>query len=275
MKLRHNKKRNTAFLYEALVKELTKAIVNKDIEKKNVLVSMLKENFSTGRVLQKELELIKVLSETKETDLYTAERLLKESVKRYTALSQDEIFEAQSMLIESINKNLSKEVYGNFVPNYKHLATIWQMFTQNTSVKEKVLLERTLISAMISKGKETIKSKQMPHVDKLVFKTVIENFNKSYDGELLAEQNELLNNYIISFGANEVEFKVYLNEELGRLKNEVTTLKEKEVMLENKDLAGKLEDVRATLDKFQTKKINPAMLEKVMQVQKLVKECAE
>lgn len=275
MKLRHNKKRNTAFLYEALVKELTKAIVNKDIEKKNVLVSMLKENFSTGRVLQKELELIKVLSETKETDLYTAERLLKESVKRYTALSQDEIFEAQSMLIESINKNLSKEVYGNFVPNYKHLATIWQMFTQNTSVKEKVLLERTLISAMISKGKETIKSKQMPHVDKLVFKTVIENFNKSYDGELLAEQKELLNNYIISFGANEVEFKVYLNEELGRLKNEVTTLKEKEVMLENKDLAGKLEDVRTTLDKFQTKKINPAMLEKVMQVQKLVKECAE
>jgi len=275
MKLRHNKKRNTAFLYEALVKELTKAVVNNDIEKKNVLVSMLKENFSTGKILQKELELIKVLSETKKTDLYTAERILGESAKRHSALNQEEIFAAQSKLIESINKNLGKEVYGNFVPNYKHLATIWQMFTQNTSVKEKVLLERTLIAAMTSKGKEAIKSKQMPHVDKLVFKTVIENFNKSYDGELLAEQKELLNNYIVSFGANEVEFKVYLNEELGRLKSEVTTLKEKEVMLENRDLASKLEDVRTTLDKFQTKKINPAMLEKVMQVQKLVKECAE
>ena len=34
MKLKHNKKRNTAFLYEALVKELTKAIVNKDVEGK-------------------------------------------------------------------------------------------------------------------------------------------------------------------------------------------------------------------------------------------------
>jgi hypothetical protein len=275
MKLRHNKKRNTAFLYEALVKELTKAIVNKDIEKKNVLVSMLKENFSTGKILQKELELIKVLSETKKTDLYTAERLLNESKKRYSSLDQKQIFEAQSKLIENINKNLGKEVYGNFVPNYKHLATIWQMFTQDTSVKEKVLLERTLIVSMTSKGKEVVKSKQMPHVDKLVFKTVIENFNKSYDGELLTEQKELLNNYIVSFGANEVDFKVYLNEELGRLKNEVATLKEKEVMLENKDLAGKLEDVRTTLDKFQTKKISPAMLEKVMQVQKLVKECAE
>ena len=275
MKLRHNKKRNTAFLYEALVKELTKAVVNKDIKKKNALVSMLKENFSTGKVLQKELELIKTLSETKKVDMFTAERLLSESVSRYSKLDADKIFEAQSKLIENINKNFGKEVYGNFVPNYKHLATIWQLFTQKTSVKEKVLLEKALVFSMTAKGKEPVKAKQMPHVDKLVFKTVIENFNKSYDGELLKEQKELLNNYIVSFGANEVDFKVYLNEELGRLKSEVTTLKEKEVMLENKDLAGKLEDVRATLDKFQTKKINPAMLEKVMQVQKLVKECAE
>ena len=275
MKLKHNKKRNTAFLYEALVKELTKAIVNKDIEKKNALVSTLKENFSTGKVLQKELELIKTLSETKRVDMFTAERLLTESVSRYSKLDTDEIFEAQSKLIESINKNFGKEVYSNFVPNYKHLATIWQLFTQSTSVKEKVLLEKVLVFSMTAKCKETVKAKQMPHVDKLVFKTVIENFNKSYDGELLSEQKELLNNYIVSFGANEVDFKVYLNEELGRLKNEVATLKEKEVMLENRDLAGKLEDVRATLDKFQTKKINPAMLEKVMQVQKLVKECAE
>ena len=275
MKLKHNKKRNTAFLYEALIKELTKAVVNKDTERKNVLVSMLKENFSTGKILQIELELIKVLSETKKADLYTAERLLSESVNRYVSLDSNEIFTAQSKLIESINKNVGKQVYSNFVPNYKHLATIWQLFTQNTSVKEKVLLERTLIAAMTSKGKEQNKAKKMPHVDKLVFKTVIENFNKTYDGELLQEQKDLLNNYIISFGANEVEFRVFLNEELSRLKNEVVLLKNKEVMLENKDLAEKLDDVRGTLDKFQTKRINPAMLEKVMQVQKLVKECSE
>ena len=275
MKLKHNKKRNTAFLYEALIKELTKAVVNKDTERKNVLVSMLKENFSTGKILQIELELIKVLSETKKADLYTAERLLSESVSRYVSLDSDEIFTAQSKLIESINKNVGKQVYSNFVPNYKHLATIWQLFTQNTSVKEKVLLERTLIAAMTSKGKEQNKAKKMPHVDKLVFKTVIENFNKTYDGELLQEQKDLLNNYIISFGANEVEFRVFLNEELSRLKNEVALLKNKEVMLENQDLAEKLDDVRGTLDKFQTKRINPAMLEKVMQVQKLVKECSE
>ncbi len=36
MKLKHNKKRNTAFLYEALVKELTKAVVNKEYRKKKM-----------------------------------------------------------------------------------------------------------------------------------------------------------------------------------------------------------------------------------------------
>ena len=275
MKLKHNKKRNTAFLYEALVKELTKAVVNKDTQKKNALVSMLKENFSVGKILQKELELIKTLSDTKKVDLYTAERLLSESVSRYSTLDSQEIFEAQSRLIEGINKNIGKQVYSNFVPNYKHLATISQLFTQNTSVKEKVLLERTLIAAMTAKGKEQVKAKQMPHVDKLVFKTVIENFNKTYDGELLQEQKDLLNNYIVSFGKNEIEFKVYLNEELGRLKDQVALLKQNEIMLENNDLLRKLDEVKGALDKFQTKKVNPVMLEKIMQIQKLVKECSE
>ena len=32
MKLKHNKKRNTAFLFEALVRELTKSVVRKDSE---------------------------------------------------------------------------------------------------------------------------------------------------------------------------------------------------------------------------------------------------
>jgi hypothetical protein len=275
MKLKHNKKRNTAFLYEALVKELTKAVVNKDAQKKNALVSILKENFSTGKILQKELELIKTLSETKKADLYTAERLLSESMSRYTTLDSQEIFEAQSRLIEDINKNVGKQVYSNFVPNYKHLATISQLFTQNTSVREKVLLERTLIAAMTAKEKEQVKAKQMPHVDKLVFKTVIENFNKTYDGELLQEQKDLLNNYIVSFGKNELEFKVYLNEELSRLKNQVTLLKQNDIIIENSDLSRKLDEVRGALDKFQTKKINPVMLEKIMQIQKLTKECSE
>ena len=64
MKLKHNKKRNTAFLYETLVKELTKAVVEKDSYKKAKILDTIKEFFSKGSLLRKELELYQAINET-------------------------------------------------------------------------------------------------------------------------------------------------------------------------------------------------------------------
>ena len=275
MKLKHNKKRNTAFLYEALVKEITKAVMDKDVEKKNILIAMVKEHFAPGTALRKELDLVKALCETKHVDVYTAERLVSESKKQYDTLDQKQLFEEQSQVIDKVNKAVGKQAFNNFVPNYKYLATISQLFSGQTTVKQRVLLERALIGAMAAKPGKPNKSKEMPHVDKLVFKTVIENFNKKYGDELLTEQKDLLNKYIVSSLGSGVEFKVYMNEEIGRLKEEVSTLHDKQVFSENKDLGEKLAEVKEALNKLQIRKIDPAMIEKVMQVQKLVKECSD
>ena len=43
---KHNKKRNTAFLYEVLVKELTKAIVEKQSKRKVEIAKTLKKYFN-------------------------------------------------------------------------------------------------------------------------------------------------------------------------------------------------------------------------------------
>ena len=275
MKLKHNKKRNTAFLYEALVKEITKAIVDKDIDKKDILVAMVKEHFAPGTALRKELDLVKTLCETKHVDVYTAERLVSESKKQYDTLDQKQIFQEQSQVINKVNKAAGKQAFNNFVPNYKYLATISQLFNGQTTVKQRVLLERSLIGAMATKPGKPNKSKEMPHVDKLVFKTVIENFNKKYGEELLTEQKELLNKYIVSSLGSGVEFKVYMNEEISRLKQEVSSLHERQVFSENRDLGGKLSEVKEALNKLQTRKVDTAVIEKVMQVQKLVKECTD
>ena len=275
MKLKHNKKRNTAFLYEALVKEITKAVINKDDKRKKTLVSMVREHFAPNTVLRVELDLIRSLCETKHVDIYTAERLIAETKKQHNKLDQKKIFEAQSRMINKMNRCAGKQAFNNFVPNYKYLATISQLFSDKVSVKERVLLERALIGAMVAKPGKINKAKEMPHVDKLVFKTVIENFNKKYDGELLKEQKELLGQYIVSFSDNGVEFKVYVNEEIIRLKEQVTSLHENEVFKEDADLINKLNGIKEVLGKFQTKKISPQMIEKIMQVQKLIKECSD
>ena len=74
--MKHNKKRNTAFIYEALIKEVTKSIIEKDATRKNCIIAILKENFGKGTTLGKELELYKALSETKNTQLIIAEKIL-------------------------------------------------------------------------------------------------------------------------------------------------------------------------------------------------------
>ena len=41
MRLKHNKKRNTAFVYEALIRELTKSVVKNNKHKQNKIVSII------------------------------------------------------------------------------------------------------------------------------------------------------------------------------------------------------------------------------------------
>ena len=43
--MKYNKKRNTAFLYESLILEMTKSIINNDHDRKNIALDILKENF--------------------------------------------------------------------------------------------------------------------------------------------------------------------------------------------------------------------------------------
>ena len=46
MKIRHNKKRNTAFVYEALVREATVAVLKEDVERRDKTISIIKRHFT-------------------------------------------------------------------------------------------------------------------------------------------------------------------------------------------------------------------------------------
>ena len=47
MKMKHNKKRNTAFLYECLIKEMTKAVVRGELQKKQQIITDMVYNALT------------------------------------------------------------------------------------------------------------------------------------------------------------------------------------------------------------------------------------
>ena len=148
--MKHNKKRNTAFLYETLVRELTISVVNKDVVRKRKIVSIMKEFFRRDTTLGLELELYRTLYETTDVNEMTAEKLLLEVKRVYSALNQEEAFEQQSQLIGTINRELGKDTFTTFVPNYKDLATIAQIFDTRTTIKRRTLLENKVLSKMNS-----------------------------------------------------------------------------------------------------------------------------
>ena len=56
MKLKHNKKRNTAFIYEVLINEVSKASMHEIHERKRATLNILKKYFHKGSPLKRELE---------------------------------------------------------------------------------------------------------------------------------------------------------------------------------------------------------------------------
>ena len=96
-------------------------------------------------------------------------------------------------------------------------------------------------------------------------------FNSAY-GELLDEQKELLSKFVSSFQDNGLELKVFLNEELGRLKEEIkSSLNETEIKADE-TLSAKTKKIVDVIEGFKGQFINEKMLKKVMSIQSLVKE---
>tara|TARA_Y100000034_G_C6842521_1_gene381306 strand:- start:93 stop:926 length:834 start_codon:yes stop_codon:yes gene_type:complete len=269
VKLKHNKKRNTAFLYETLIKELTKATIKKNEQKKGRLVALIKEHFDKSTLLRKELELYRALHDDEVVTPYTAEKLIFEARRKYTDLDKKELFREQTTLINKMNKIFSKSIFSNFIPNYKNLATINQIFDDDISIKKRVILEENLISRLSKKSAE---KEDLKPIDSLVYKTFIEKFNKEYSGKLFAEQKELLSKYISFFANNGLELKMYLNEEIGRLKHVIQESLNTEEIKNDSEMIGKTKEVLELLEGFQLQTIDSKMIKKVLQVQSLIKE---
>ena len=103
MRLKHNKKRNTAFVYEALVRELTKSIIKKDNNKKNKVVSIMKKFYSSGEPLHEELEVYKSIYSCSSLKKATAEKIIMEAKFQYDSLNKEEVYREQTSLIKNIN----------------------------------------------------------------------------------------------------------------------------------------------------------------------------
>jgi hypothetical protein len=269
-KLKHNKKRNTAFLFEALVKELTKSVVYSDKQKQKVTSGLLKEHFKKNSLLDKELTLYKQIYETNEFPKDSAEKLINRVKEEYDKLDENEIYSEQSKLIAKINKTLGFEVYNNFVPKYKTLATLSQIFNKKVEPRSKVLLEQELIAEVTSK-KEKNKADAPKQIDNLTFNTFLDKFNKTYGNSLITEQKNLLNRYIASNG-DDLDLKIFLSEEIGRIKGELKNISTSEYAKSNEQFAEQAGKLFENINSLKIGTVDETLIKKIMLIQEFIHE---
>ena len=268
MKIRHNKKRNTAFVYEALVREATVAVLKEDVERRDKTISIIKRHFHSKSLLRQDLECYRSLYENQSLDENTSQKVLTESRRQKMMIDPTGLFKQQTELIHDINKELTPEVFNNFVPNYKALATIDQMFSQKTSPKNRVILEGEIVKGMST----TTQSVETPAIDNVTFRTFVGKFNDKYESGLLQEQKDLLTRYITSFSDNGLELKMYLNTEIGRLKTKLAEAVNVDAIKNDEEMLNKTNQIVEKLKSFAKSDINENVLMTVLKTQSLVEE---
>ena len=268
MKNRHNKKRNTAFVFEALSREATVAIIKGDQARKEKVVSIVRKHFTGDSLLKKDLECYRSLYENQNLDETTSKKIVEAVMAAKRLIDPDGLFKQQTEVINDINKELSPATFNNFVPNYKSLATIAKMFNTN-SPKQKVMLESKILKGMVSEVDTT----PLEPMDSITFRTFTKKFNAKYGDSLLQEQRELLNHYISSFSHDDLETKIYLNREFGRLKQSLSEAVDTEDIANDPEMVRKTNAVRERIESLSKEtSLNESTLLTIMRTQELVKE---
>jgi hypothetical protein len=270
-KFKHNKKRNSAFLYEVLIQELTKAVISKDLELKENLTSLIKEFYSRNSEMYQELKLYQAIISTKSVDTAVAEKMLSEVKLRHTVIDKKKLLSEQNKLARRIKKLASEKAFTNFVPNYKDLASIAQIFNDKIPVKSKILLENEVLEKMSSRNL----TEGMVTIDNLVYRSFIKRFNQEYSEKLLPPQKELLNKYVTSFHNNGLELKDYLNEEVGRLRKELQVSFGKDEIMSDSQMTENAQKVIDILDSCKERKPDKQMVEEIIKIQALAEELRE
>ncbi len=266
----HNKKRNTVFLYESLIREMTKAVLENDPVKKEEVLKLIKESFKPGTALYQEWASYRALMGIK-TSKDVARRVFNKVLDDHKTIPQEQLEREQGRLVKKMNKAFAPTIFTHFLPNYKSMASIYQLFhNKKMPVHKRVLLEEQVIAEL--SGEVIEESKPYTPISKLAMKTFVERFNNTYSS-LLPEQRELLRQYTLSDG-RETEWKYFLNEEIGRLKEVVAGSLLLTEVKSDSDMAGRIAGVQVLLESFSQKPIDKNGIESLMRIQRLAAEIA-
>ena len=256
-KLKHNKIKNTAILFELLTRQITADVL---AGKKTASVDIVKEFFNEKTELGKELQLYRLLSEKHFKTETKANELVNVVVKSRQRLSNSKLRNEKYNLISKINENYNaSDFFNGRIRNYKLLASIYNLFqsetlNENFNAEEVINSKFTILEHIVNKkiSGSSLKNQVIKEYNKtdkdlrlLTYKILVDKFNKKYKN-LDESQKDLLKkyinnisntNYMKDFVINEVKkVKNTLNEHSDLVSDKVTNIKLVEAINQLKNL---------------------------------------
>ena len=281
-RIKHSKFKNTGFIFELLVRQITAEIMSSD---KSVAEKILKEHFNSKKELSKELKLYQYLINEKYNSETKAEKFIDTICEARKRLDESKLIKEKYNLIKQIRETYNIDEFINSpVSNYKALASIYKVFEVTTTnvqydptdiVSSRFTIAETIINSSIQNKDAKLKDVVMEEYKKqdedlraISYKFLVENFNTKYKN-LTVEQKSLLREYI-----NNINNTGKLNEYIGKsITKLIIQLKEVGKTIPDKVTKIKLAETISNIRKVKSvKKIKEEHLSALMMSYELLKE---
>jgi len=274
--LKHSKYKNTAILFEMLVRKLTSETLTSD---KTVTVEIIKKYFGKNTVLSKELQLYNsLIKESFKTEAQTLE-FIRSCKAAHNKLNKSSLRRKRYNLVKEISENFDFQKISKIrINNYKELASVYKIFEYTESDNPKQLLEckNVIVEYMVtdtktSNQKNIVLEKYKSHdkdVRLLAYKLLVDKFNKKYSS-LDENQKQVLNKYIVHVNDTE-SLKIYLESILPNIKKE---LKEQVLKINDPVTKIKVDKLSEMLCNVKTiKTVNESHILSILRYFDLIKE---
>lgn len=281
-KIKHSKFKNTGFIFELLVRQVTSEILASN---KSVAEKILKEFFNSKKELSKELKLYQYLINEKYNSEAKAEKFIDTICEARKRLDEKKLTKEKYNLVKQIKETYNIDDFiKSPISNYKTLASIYKVFEVVTTdeqyeptdiVSSRFTIAENIINTSIQNKDAKIKDavleeyrKQDEDLRVITYKLLVENFNKKYKN-LTEEQKVLLREYINNIN-NTGKLNLYVSAEVSKV---ITSLKEVSTKVTDKVTKIKLEETITNIKKIKSiKVIKEEHLSALMMSYELLKE---
>jgi len=284
-KIKHSKFKNTGFIFELLVRQITSEIMSAN---KSIAEKILKEHFNSKKELSKELKLYQYLINEKYNSESKAEQFINTILEARKKIDEKKLTKEKYNLIKEIKETYNlDEFIKSPISNYKTLASIYKIFETVINnqeydptdiVSSRFTIAENIINSSIQNKETKVKDavleeyrKQDDDLRAVSYKLLVESFNNKYSN-LTNDQKGLLREYINNIN-NTGKLNEYVSNEVTKL---VDGLKEVGSKISDKVTKIKLAETIANIRKIKSvKKIKEQHLSAMMMTYELLKELKE